>query len=987
MMKRWQGLLVASLAVLWACGGGSGNGGSDSGGDFGDVSGWTIDTTLSAEAVEAGGTVEVSCSLLGAPEGTAVAFEVSVDPADGCDVAGFRLTCDKAGTYQVACTGAGLRDESPATLSVEAGRPLTVDTAVAPATIRAGETAQVTCSAFDALGNPAAAAFQVQATPAEGIDLVDRGSGRFDATGRKAGDYRLACGLIDGAVDQTPALLKVVAGSLARVRTELDPDTIVAGQESRGSCQASDAEGNALAGLSFRIEVPEALSVTNSAMGFTVTGTKAGKYDVTCHPADDAPATLESARLTIQAGEPTGLRLKLIPEKPAYRVADQVKVGFDLVDAFGNPIPGGAITDPTVDPETGIRRIAADRFAFEAEGRYTFAACVADDASRCDDIVAWCDGTAPTLAITYPERAATLDGDRLVMVTGVVSEDISQVGQVTINGQPAQMGPAGTFQFAMQPVQGMNLIDAVATDTFGNATRVLQSYLFSTSWIPMGQPDVSQSLVPEAVKAWLDDLLFYNPDPADQATISALLVAALKDLDVTALLPSPVTRVEQVGCAYDVFLDKVVFGTPDVQVKPTFGGLQIDAAIPDFRADVRLVKTGGGFLCPGNQSGYAEAQKVTLNMRVNLGVDQATRKIRIFAGETSLKMDGFNLHLDNVFFNFLASILKGTLENLLRDQVEPLLVKTINDLEPKVNELLEKPFEVSVDAPLPGMNNLVLRISLAPRKIDFTPAGGAIDLDGAVTSDHLADRVILGSIGRASCLALTPEVFGFDLGNARKIMAAIFDDVLNEALYSVWDSRFLHIVLTAEDLASTGTDLSQYGITDLNAVTTPLLPPVFTSCNPAGTLTVQLGDFYLDAQFGLMGQPVDLKAFLFLELTLSLAIVDDPEQGPAIQITVNPPDLVDMDIAYLNEEWDGQEDTFRDLLLGAIPVLFQQIADEPFVVAIPTFNLKDLLSGSDLPLQLPDQDLAIVPKELGHDQGYLHFAADIELRDPAPPTP
>jgi len=986
-MKRLQGIWAWALVALWACGGGGGGGGPDNGGDFGDVSGWTIETTLSAEAIEAGGTLEVTCAAQGAPEGTEVDFEVRVDPAAGCTVTGLQLACEKAGTYQVACAGAGLVDETPATLTVEAGRPLSVETDVAPTSIRAGETAQVTCSALDALGNPTVGAFQVQIAPAEGIALVDRGGGRFDATGQKAGDYRLACALIEGAADQTPARLEVQPGPLAVVRTELDPTTIVAGMESRGKCLPFDAQGNAVSGLSFRIEVPAALSVTSSAMGFTVTGTKAGQYDVTCHPSNDAPATLEGARLTIQAGEAAGLRLKLIPEKPAYRVADQVKVGFDLVDAFGNPVPGGAITDPTVDPETGIRRIAADRFAFEAEGRYTFAACVVDDPSRCDDIVAWCDGTAPTLAITSPERGATLTGDRLVMVTGIVSEDISQVGQVTINGQPAMLGPGGTFQFAMQPNQGMNLIDAVATDTFGNATRVLQSYLFSFSWIPMDQPDVSQSLVPEAVKAWLDDLLFFNPDPADQATISALLVAALTDLDVTALLPSPVTRVEQVGCAYDVFLDKVVFGTPDVKVQSTFGGLQVDAVIPDFRADVRLVKTGGGFLCPGDQSGYAEAQKVTLNMRVNIGADPATRKIRLFAGETSLKMDGFNLHLDNIFFNFLATILKGTLEGLLRDQVEPLLVKTINDLEPKVNELLEKPFEVSLDAPLPGMNNLLLRISLAPRKIDFTPEGGAIDLDGAVTSDHLVDRVILGSIGRASCLALTPEVFGFDLGNARKVMAAIFDDVLNEALYSVWDSRFLHIVLTAEDLASIGTDLSQYGITDLNAATAPLLPPVFTSCNPAGTLTVQLGDFYLDAQFGLMGQPVDLKAFLFLELTLSLAIVDDPEKGPAIQITVNPPDLVDMDIAYLNEEWEGQEDTFRDLLLGAIPVLFQQIADKPFVVAIPSFNLKGLLSGSGLPLQLPDKDLAIVPKTLAHDQGYLHFAADIELRDPAPQAP
>lgn len=992
---RKTALFAGILAIVMvACGGGGTSGSPDAlGPDYGDGVGYSIETQVSSDAVESGAPVTVTCTVTG-PSGTvAVGTQVTVTPSDGATVADGTVTFATAGEYQVACEAAEIPvvDVTPATVTVTAGRPSTVDTAVAPGSITSGTSAVVTCTAKDAQGNPASGTFNVVTTPSEGV-VVTAGTaaGTFNVEGRLVGTYALACSLAGGATDASPATLAVLAGAMTKVVTTIDEEAITAGDTANGRCKAVDAFGNEVSGIAFTVLPPADLTIVSSSVGFTVTGTKSGLYTVTCKPADDAAATLEGDTLTINAGTAVGIALKLIPEKPAYQVGNQVKVGFDLVDQYGNAVPGGAITNPTVDPAVGTTQISTDQFQFDAEGQYVFHACDATNAALCDDVTAWCDGTAPLLTITYPERGATIDGNRLVVVTGTVVESVSQVASLTINEQVIEIGPDGSFQLPMVPAQGMNLIDATAVDTFGNTIRTLRSFLYSSLWYTMDQPDPLASAIPNALKAYLDDTLFWNADATDPATISALLEMALKDLDLTALIPNPVTTISQsIGldtCGYQVFLDSVTFDSPTVKIVPDFGALKLAIVIPNLNAVVRLVKIDGGFLCPGNQGGTATATTVTLDSTVTMGVDPATHLIAMSASDAVLNMVDFTLKIDNWFYNLIVGALRGTIENLLKDQVKTLLTDQINKLPETLNAALAKPFEIAIPELLPGMNGMTLRISIQPQALNMDPQGGALDLNAAITTDHTIDRTILGTIGRASCLG-APDAFGFDMGNPEKLMLGVFDDVLNEALYSIWNGRLLNMHLTAEALKDT-MDLSQYGVADLDATTAALLPPVITACNPAGTLTVQVGDLYLDATMVLMGEPVHLRTFLFLEIELALSLADDPVKGRVISIQVaSEPKVSDMDIVFLESNFT--EDDIKGLILGAlIPVVFEQLKD-PITFAIPSFNLKGLL-GADSPISLPDKDLVINPTAMGHDNGYLHIAADLELRDPVvvpPPAP
>ncbi len=990
---RKTALFAGMLAFLLAgCGGGGSAGTPDAlGPDYGDGAGYSIDTQVSTSTVESGTPVTVTCTITGPSGNVQAATQFTVAPMDGVTVTDATVTFTKPGDYQVTCEAPEIPavDPTPATVTVSAGRPATVDTAVAPASIAAGTSATATCTGKDAQGNAATGTFQVNVTPADGtVTQAGTADGTFNIEGHTAGAYTVACALVGGAADATPASLTVTAGAVAKVVTTLDADTMAAGASVNGKCKAFDTYGNEVSGVEFKVDFPADVTVTTSSIGFSVTGTKAGAYDLTCKPADGTTPTLEKGTLTIQAGPAVGLTLKLIPAKPVYRMTDQVKVGFDLVDQYGNPVPGGAITTPTVDPAVGVSQISADQFQFDAEGKYTFHACDTTNATLCGDVVAWCDGTAPVLAITYPERGATINGDRMVVVTGTVSESVSQVASLTINGSTITVAADGSFQFPVVPDQGMNLIDATATDTFGNAFRTLRSYQYSPVWTTMDLPDPLASAIPNALKAYLDDKLFWNADTTDQATISAILEMAVANLDLSTLIPNPVTHVSQIGCDYDIFIDSITFDPPAVKIVPDFGALKINIVIPNFKATIRLVKTTTGFnICPGDQSGDATATTVTLNSTVQMSVDPVTHLIAMNASDAVLTLDGFAVHINNWFYNLIVGMLQGTLQTMLQDQVKTLLTDQINKLPATLNNLLAKPFAFTIPALMTGMNAVTLQISLQPQVLNFDPEGGALDLNAAITSDHLIDRNILGTIGRASCLAGTPEAFGFDMANPEKLMLALFDDALNEALYSLWDGRLLNVHLTADALKDK-VDLSTYGVENLDATTAALLPPIITSCNPAGTLTVEVGDLYLEATMVLMGEPVNLHTFLFLEIEMQLSLADDPVKGKVISIQiVNPPKLSDMDIVYLDSNYT--EDDIRGLIQGAlIPVVFQQL-EKPITFAIPSFNLKSLLgSGGSMPISLPDKDLVIVPKAIGHDAGYLHVAAGLELHDPVvtPPT-
>ncbi|HPB49851.1 MAG TPA: hypothetical protein PLY68_01560 [Myxococcota bacterium] len=799
-----------------------------------------------------------------------------------------------------------------------------------------------------------------------------------------AGDYQVKCAIVGKLVsDETPEQITVVNGAVAKIVTQLADDEIVAGNSTTVTCVSTDKYGNELS-IETVVVVPADLSIA----GATISGTKAGVYKVECQPKEAVEGVkLESADLKVLADVASGLQLSLVPAKANYKVGNQVKVGFTLVDKYGNPVAGGAITEPTVSPVEGITELEADPFQFQfgAEGVYTFSACVVDDPAKCDTIEAYCDGTAPLLVIEYPERAAMLQGDRTIVVTGTVHDDVGGLEELTINGSLVSVQDDNTFEFPMTAVQGLNIIDAVATDVFGQKVRSMRSYLFSDVYYPAIPEDTKLSLIPDAARVYLDDKLLDNDaDAADTATIAAIAEEVFSTIDLVAMLPNPLVQQKVLLCDYLVTIKSITYDRPTVNAyfySENGGGIAIDVVIPNFAGVGRI--EGENWSCIKDDFTMS-ADKLLINIGINLSVDQATHQLKISSRGTEVEFENLDINIGWTV-DWLLGMLNSTITDVLKATINDQVDGIINDLQADANEAIGEPIAIPIDGFIPGMANMVLYATVQPERTDFVPEGGQIDVSLAVTADKHVDREnIPGSIGRGACLTGVPEVFEFDKVNPGKINAAVNNDIISQAAFALWYTGGLKINLTAEAAAEMGLDLAKYGFADLVAQIDALLPPIIHTCGREN-LVAQLGDAYLEVNTSnFFGRPLDMHAFLYAELEVELTVQQNLDGTQTLFLQILEPNRLDLNIVEINEEWRGDEQTLIDTITGLIPSL---IAD-PFDIQIPSFNLADLGGES---VKLPNLDLFIVIQQIEQILGHTFLEAGLRIapgaETPPPPLP
>ncbi|MBM4370948.1 MAG: hypothetical protein FJ098_04800, partial [Deltaproteobacteria bacterium] len=941
---------------------GAGAGTGDVGEPREDASGGlVVDTALEPSTAAAGEPVAVTCVLEddGLPvEGTT--WDVLVEGTAAYTFDGADLVITEAGDFTVACveTSRDLADGSPASLTVTAGPAASVETEVSTHEAVVGEEVTVTCIVLDEFGNLSDQHVLIGVSPPE----VGTLSG--DAfTSEVAGSFEIACGDADGEpVDKTPETVVFLAGPLKHVLTTLADEAIPAGTFTEVTCSATDGFGNPVEEDGFEVEHDEELFLNDSDPS-EIGGVKAGVWEVTCVLADGGEATLHPADLEITALDPAGLQLLLTPAKPVYQVGDQVTVGFTLVDKYDNPVPGGEIDDPTYDPPDTLLELTSPKvFVFLAEGMVLVSSCVQDAPEWCDSVEAWCDGTAPLLSLTWPERGATLTGDAEVMVTGTVHEEVSSLASFTINGVDVVPAEDGSFSFPMDSAHGLNVIDAAAADVFGNASTAKRSYLFSKQYIPMDFAAPLASLVDEGVLLRLDDSLFAG-EPGDPNNLTAILQSLLTEMDLNALIPSPVAEDQDLSVlclwdTFDIYIDGITYGPPTVSLASAVGGIQLTLDLPDFHANFSVETDGFGcmdYVGTIHANVHFEALivlAVTPDGLLDILVEDPVATFE----DLNVDLTGVSGFLLNWLIDWVTGPLTAIMETLVMTQIQDLIGGLVDSL----NETLAEPIQLPIDGFFEGMEQVVLNILLRFDHSKFLPEGGELGLDLAIFSEKKIDRDPLGAMARAACNQPTPEVFQFD--EDAQVELAAYLDVVNEALFALWWNGMLNLHLTAEALAGLGVDVSEYGVVGLILDTQALLPPVITSCNPEGQLKAQVGDLYAEASFTMMGIPADIHMYLYLVLGADFAVVDG-EEGKEIGITVHDPDKVLVDIAYVNDEWKGKEWMLTSLITDTlVPLLMESLQEEPLSFAIPPISLGDLGGGEpgeEPAIPLPAKDLIL----------------------------
>lgn len=1000
--------VIAVGLVCIACGGGSTRGPGDVITDTApdvkppdDLGPPYIDTTLTKDEVKAGDSVKVSCDGHGYDPGDVeiqvwevvkppaveesaegiLAPDAATEPIDtgswtgefpeGATLDGNILRFTIIGSYAVACVAAeaGLEDETPAQVLVIPGNPLKVETTVSAHEVTAGDWVDVTCKAWDAYDNEVEQPVLPVVTPVDGTTISGL-SVRLTV----AIPHDIACAVSNTSVmDSTPEVVQVKANVPKKIYTFVTPEVFKAGESAEVDCSVTDYFDNPVSGLPMSIYLPPKMSIS----GKEITTNIAGLYPVKCVPQNIEWKyfQLYGVNVTVTPADPIALFLEVVPAKEFYGKGSKIEVKSTAVDEFDNLVPA-VVGVPDIDPVTGIQPVEANptkQFLLKEEGIYLMTFRLLSFPQISAAITIRVEGSGPLMTIIYPDRGTTIAGKPSVTIMGVVNDDITGIKSFTINGQPVTgIKPDGSFTHLVNPVQGLNLIHAEVENGAGMKDWTIQSYYFSFVYYEVDALNPYLGMVHNSLRVFVAEEFFDDGDhdpnhPDDLATILETFVAKL---NINTLIPNPVAK----EGPYKVYIHNVHFGKPAVTINLFDGGIAFSVAIPNLSLDVKL-KGSCKFLfidfCP-DFSGDVSVDLIDVLADIKLwtGSDQ---KIHAHMENVQVGMHNIDVNISGILgwlFGWLIDIIvdqfADTIVKAFEQQIGDMVNETVEDLFAKFE--LHETFEIP---PLLGNDSTSISILTRPQDLTVKSDGVRLGMEGTLYAPQGVNHDVLGSISRANCLSMTPPTF--DLPYQSEIEFGIFDDLLNQGLYSIWWAGTLNASITAEDLADV--DLSEYGVSDLDLKLDFYLPPILTDCTEDENLQVQVGDLYVDADLLFNGIPLSLGAFIQAAASAELKAVPNDEGGNSVSITILDLAVFEMEIVSVSENFVGAEDglvaLLKDLLLP--PLLEDFIGTELAAFPIPTIDLATLMP--DLPVGV---ELKFFIEYLDRLEGFTMAAGHLE---------
>lgn len=1019
-------LLLTAFTGLTACG--------DSG-ITADLSNVIVETSVDKLFINAGETFRVACIVID-PEGREVNTDTafSVSPSKGVGVQGAKVTPEFPGLYSVACMlpDETMPDETPEIVVVSQENIASVETTLSANEVEAGDSVEVTCQVRDIAGEWVEWETEVLVDPVEVMEM----DGHTLNTAA-AGDFTVACKAVGlPIVDETPEPLTVNAGDPALVVATIKEDEVTAGTTVPVLCTIEDNHGNVLDHTA-EIDPQEGIAVEGSDIIPMIVG----EYDITCSSAEGLEG-LEKApdHLVVLVGELATLVLQAKPIKDAYKVGDMVAIEAFAADEFGNEVEGieATITAPEEMPVT-----EGGKFEFPAEGVYTFTGSLeAPHEDITGELVLYCDETGPVVVVFTPERAVTLDGDKMVSVEGNVVDALSDNVELEVNDVSVPIDEDGNFFHIVEAFHGMNMLTVEAFDAFDNTGKVVQSFYYSSDYVAYDEADFDNVLLEQALLVFLGQN-FLDDGDHDKTKIddvATLIEIVLDSLDLDLLVGDGVPVVDEVIPAlidyslnlFDfsfsiqgdllikLYIDAVSFAEPYVSLVTRDGGLDMIVSfqgtaedpgvfvqytvelsfalsVSSFLDSDQLFQTG---IEPGI-SVQSSASIETLLAQVSLDIDKNVgEELTVSIGDLSVSPAGIHIEplqdllidLGTVEFNgqdvfdlpaiplgdllqdvdaFLSEFIIDPVVNFITplalDLLAPIIEGQISNL---LGDLLNQ-FEMEIPLPIPelpgseGPVEVTFKTKLS--FVHFFDSGGELGLKAGFMAPKTVDRDVLGSLLRAGCLSGNFGQPEFD--SEEKMAFAAHLDMVNELLFALWRTGGLQLALDETILGDI--DLAGFGLTELTVATDFWLPPILNDCTAKGMVEVQVGDLLVTPSFKLMDAPITISMFVSAALDatifgqgkeVGLEILGITEIGTQIL-------SVDGDLGPLAGMLDIEE--LIDNVL--VPMIIEQVSNLSLgSFPIPEIDLSTLLPG------IPEgTTLSLGNLEIMMTKGYLLFGGEL----------
>ncbi|GMV40416.1 MAG: hypothetical protein AMXMBFR64_21320 [Myxococcales bacterium] len=952
---RLSRLLLSVLVFSLGCSESDVTGaGEPDAGDPGPVGGHgklTIDTKLSDNQVYAGQTVDVTCTVRdGSGEAVDKPTGLFIKPGEGLTVTDHALLTTKPGTWKVACKllDPPIVDLDMETLVVVKGAPIKVEAKVDPASVGAGEQAQVTCIVTDALGN---VLDEPTSVVAEGLTVDDH-----SISGTTPGTYEVRC-VVDEhpKLENIPGSLVIEAAVPATIELSVTPVKSIydPGNNVTFSWVVKDAFGN---------EIPDApatlVGPTEGVKHLQDTKYKLlvdGHHTFTVTLDPPGPPLSDSLTLIVD-----GLAPEIVidwPERGATiqgGATDDVVIQGHIVDAGGvksfsingQPVPlteDGSFTFP-MSPKWGLNLIdakavdIADHESRISPTYYYSTAFLSYEGATAGD-VKLPDSVALLLGQPFlddgdhdpahPNDVATL----LEMVLSLLDLN-SLIPPINLPGFGTTLpgiinfsipGPAGTT-IDLAGDLGFEVI--IGQPQLGSFTVSLDSR--------EGGIDMGLGLGSEAKPAFL--------------------------LPITIEVSVPVTM----GITFDL-----PFGGGqqtielDVVGKATIAtGVQIKHIGVVTRLDIALA--------PGGQAEVSVAdieiqlQGVGVVPIKELVIDFGDLQLIPFLPPIPLKFDllQFIPGITDLFDFLVLDPLIQAIEPQISGLIEPLIDQAIG----AVIEPLFAALNLETTLPLPSLTggpDMELGMAIGLSSIQFTDDGGTIGLGWGWATPKGVDRQPLGMPLRDGCLNGTgdgPFAYSWE----RSVGAAGRTDSLNELLFSLWWSGMLNNTLDLSGLGGGGG--GGFSLDGVVITPTMLLPPLANDCSK-GPNEVQVGDMYLDLDVNLGGFAI--KAKIIMDLAVQVNFVGGPD---GISLQIGQFTLLDIEVLDVGGGLGALFDV-EDLLLGT---LVPMIKDNVEGLTLGPIPLPGIPLDGILPGVPPGTEFLIGDFKVGKQPGYTIIAGDAQ---------
>ena len=443
-------------------------------------------------------------------------------------------------------------------------------------------------------------------------------------------------------------------------------------------------------------------------------------------------------------------------------------------------------------------------------------------------------------SITYPSRAAMLNGSAAITIKGKLTGPLSSLDYVQVNGKKVNPLPNGEFSLPVVSKWGLNIITVDCVDKNSNVDHRVQAYHYSTKYWPFSTSPSAMKVLAGALARLYQKAI----DDNNRATINdmaTILEKVINSLNFDKLIPSTLVsgkyKIPPWGptISYSVTKNGTFKVNPfKVWLKARTGGVKVTGQTSYLELPVKA-KAGVTL------SGKVKIYNLTMTGDVNIAKKSG--------GATSVTVPTLTMNYTSLKLEIGSGIIGSIMSSITNGIVSLFKNSILKKMEAEVKKAIPGPmksfvtgFKFAQSFKLPAMlGGKSLSIYTDLDTIAFDSYGGNIGLNSAV---YGAKGVASGKLGTISALSsYTPATISSDA-----MLVGLRYDTLNQALGATWYTGALKQDVSSLVKGSLSAGSLPFKLSGLKLNVEALLPPILIPGKGTNDFKIGVGDLKMTVE-------------------------------------------------------------------------------------------------------------------------------------------